>query len=237
MSLCTALKADLAAHDSPNVAPLVVADDKAAPSHPRCAAARALVNKVSTRSAVKGGCPLSNLSHCTALKARLAAHDNLKFDRALLLDRVAWQLASGLNHVHAAGMTHFDIAPDNIIVTPGLDVYITDFGTSSSDGVMGKSNQHVAPCEHKENSPCSLKDDKFPIYPPCAAVDTYELAVTLTMMYSGIGLHESLGVRYPDGPKEERFGYGWLFDPIMNKCGPSKYPKNSEYPEMSTKSM
>lgn len=27
-----------------------------------------------------------------------------------------------------------DVSPDNIIMTPGLDAYLTDFGTSTSNG-------------------------------------------------------------------------------------------------------
>ena len=128
------------------------------------------------------------------------------------LERVAWQIASGLAHAHEAGLTHFDVAPDNIIITPGLDAYLTDFGTSKAEGwgmmnLMGGTKPLMAPCEHGCGWPCTYTWMGGALaylgFPRCKAVDAYELAVTLVHMYAGQGLLETVQGSYDADPTDQ----------------------------------
>ena len=71
-----------------------------------------------------------------------------------IIDNVTWQIAQGVAHAHAFGLTHFDISPDNIIVGSGLDVRLTDFGTSTvGDKLTGLAKWQptkmiMSPCEY-----------------------------------------------------------------------------------------
>jgi serine/threonine-protein kinase len=64
-----------------------------------------------------------SLSDLLARRGRLDASDTL---------RIIGQTAAALAAAHAAGLVHRDVKPGNVLVTPDLDVKITDFGIAKS---------------------------------------------------------------------------------------------------------
>ena len=111
--------------------------------------------------AARAGAPRACIpsdAECVALddkidKYRSALAGARSVDREII-DNVSWQIAQGVAHAHAFGLTHFDISPDNIIVGSGLDVRLTDFGTSTVGnkltGLAGwqATKFIMAPCEY-----------------------------------------------------------------------------------------
>jgi hypothetical protein len=92
-------------------------------------------------------------------------------DGSLAPDRViglATQLAQALDFAHGSNLTHGDLKPSNVIVTPGWEVRLTDLGVVSalsSSGLGHASSrwdrpEHLAPevAEGEEPSPAS---DRF----------------------------------------------------------------------------
>lgn len=70
------------------------------------------------------GPPLSHLIH-NEKKKLFSVSDGL---------RVALHIASALQHVHERGWVHYDVKPDNIIVTPGGRPLLFDFGSARRIG-------------------------------------------------------------------------------------------------------
>jgi eukaryotic-like serine/threonine-protein kinase len=64
-----------------------------------------------------------SLSDLLARRGRLDASDTM---------RIIGQTAAALAAAHAAGVVHRDVKPGNVLVTPDLDVKITDFGIAQS---------------------------------------------------------------------------------------------------------
>jgi serine/threonine-protein kinase len=98
-------------------------------NHPHIAA----VHDYGEAVAPDGGEPLAylvmelvdgeSLSDMLARRGRLGAADTL---------RIIGQTAAALAAAHAAGVVHRDVKPGNVLVTPDLDVKITDFGIAQS---------------------------------------------------------------------------------------------------------
>ena len=94
---------------------------------------------------------------------------------AQVLD-IAYKCCSALEHAHTRGLVHRDIKPANLILQPGGDVKLTDFGTAMSvrsdttqlTGLVG-SPCYMAPEQVREEQ-CTHLSDMFSL-----AVVVYEL--------------------------------------------------------------
>ena len=74
---------------------------------------------------------------------------------------VAYQLVSGLEHVHGSGLAHFDFKPGNVMVAlPHLDAKLTDFGVSSVRPARAFHNRAAHSTQH--GCAPSLPDDARP---------------------------------------------------------------------------
>jgi serine/threonine protein kinase len=67
------------------------------------------------------------------LSALMDEYNQLPFDMIL---RIAVQVCRGITAMHAVGVTHRDLKPDNIMVIDSLRVKITDFGVARGDGSL-----------------------------------------------------------------------------------------------------
>ncbi|MDQ3227824.1 MAG: serine/threonine protein kinase, partial [Chloroflexota bacterium] len=54
-------------------------------------------------------------------------------------------IAAGLDHLHARGLVHLDVRPENVIVTPDGGVKLVDFGIAQTAGMMQDTTDGVAP--------------------------------------------------------------------------------------------
>lgn len=78
--------------------------------------------------------------------------------------RIFRQAAEGLDAMHAAGFAHADIKPNNILVSPGGEVKIIDFGQSCPLGTIKQRIQgtpdYIAP-EQVHRRPIDQRTDVF----------------------------------------------------------------------------
>lgn len=92
--------------------------------------------------------------------------------------RYACNFLSGLHHIHTKGLLHFDIKPDNILLSYRNEAVLSDFGLAAFTDVYGlaKPNQvytKMLPPEHLENREYST------------AFDIYQVGLTLYRMANG----------------------------------------------------
>src|SRR5262245_25892006 len=70
-------------------------------------------------------------AHGRSLKAEIAERGSFSIEEtARLLDHSA----VALDHLHGRELVHLDVKPQNLIVTPGLDVKLIDFGIAQRSG-------------------------------------------------------------------------------------------------------
>jgi len=97
-----------------------------------------------------------------------------------------WQMASGISDIHAAGVIHRDIKPNNIKVDSEGILKIFDFGLSRNDGVSAKTMGFkgtpvfAAPEQHIYDP---TKEVKF-----TSAVDVYSFALTVLFLFRNVVL-------------------------------------------------
>lgn len=95
-------------------------------------------------------------------------------------DPMPWmlQVAEGLEAVHAAGLVHRDVKPDNILVTDEGRAVLVDFGLAfdSSQDRLTQSGQFVGTLAY-------LSPEVLQSQPPSPASDWFAWGVTLFYMY------------------------------------------------------
>jgi serine/threonine protein kinase len=97
-----------------------------------------------------------------------------------------WQMASGISDIHAAGVIHRDIKPNNIKVDSEGILKIFDFGLSRNDGLSAKTMGFkgtpvfAAPEQHKYDP---TEEVTF-----TSAVDVYAFALTVLFLFKNVVL-------------------------------------------------
>jgi len=87
--------------------------------------------------------------------------------------KVVWQIAAGISEIHAAGLIHRDIKPNNMKIDHEGVLKIYDFGLSREDGPTAATNGFVG--THGFAAPeLYLADAKF-----TSGVDTYAFGATV----------------------------------------------------------
>jgi len=99
--------------------------------------------------------------------------------------QIAQNLANGLEYLHANGVVHGDIAPDNIMMRSALDPVLIDFGSSlfNDDG----NNDQRAPAKLRAvKDGYSAPELYNRMLHPSTSSDIYSLGATLHHMVSGV---------------------------------------------------
>lgn len=92
--------------------------------------------------------------------------------------RYAIQFLMGLNHIHAKGLVHFDIKPDNILISDANEAMLSDFGLAKyieMDGFVYADKcytPHITPEQLLKKSQTRLND-------------IYQVGITLYRMVNG----------------------------------------------------
>ncbi|MBW4523518.1 MAG: serine/threonine protein kinase [Scytolyngbya sp. HA4215-MV1] len=88
------------------------------------------------------------------------------------------QIASGLHNIHSKKLIHFDIKPDNILLSDRGEALISDFGLAKHADLFGKASQDRM--YFKMLPPEALNGSEFTVL-----FDIYQLGLTLYRMCNG----------------------------------------------------
>lgn len=112
------------------------------------------------------------------LKKIIKAEGALNIDRSL---KLAIQICAGIGFAHRAGLVHADVKPQNILVTRGDLVKVTDFGIAQalSDTQPGERQSVVWGSPHYF-APEQARGEK-----PTPAADVYSIGIVMFEMLTG----------------------------------------------------
>ena len=88
------------------------------------------------------------------------------------------QIASGLHNIHSKKLIHFDIKPDNVLLSHRGEALISDFGLSKRTGTDGTAGQDRMYFK-------MLPPEAYQTYDFTPAFDIYQLGLTLYRMCNG----------------------------------------------------
>lgn len=91
---------------------------------------------------------------------------------------LACQIASGLHNIHSKKLIHFDVKPDNVLLSDRGEALLSDFGLSKRTGLDGQADQDRM--YSKTLPPEALKGESF-----SPSFDIYQLGLTLYRMCNG----------------------------------------------------
>ena len=89
-------------------------------------------------------------------------------------------LAAALDHLHARGLAHLDVRPENVIITPDGEVKLVDFGTAQAAGSM----QELADGSRLDNI-AYLAPEQVCGEPVSAATDVFALGCVVYELLAG----------------------------------------------------
>jgi len=128
------------------------------------------------------------------------------------------QISSGLHNIHSKGLIHFDVKPDNILLSDRGEALVADFGLAkqtSYAGIAGQDRMYG-----KMVPPEAFQTDDFN-----SQFDIYQLGLTMHRMCVGDGVFyaEYSGFVKIDGTLDrDRFRHA-----VVN----GQFPVTTEYPE------
>src|SRR5262249_43680125 len=95
--------------------------------------------------------------------------------------RLLYEIGQGLAYAHRKGVIHRDVKPDNILLTPGGDVRITDFGLARSVNVdKGFTQTGETVGTHCYMAPEQIRGDRVD-----GRADIYSLGILAYEMATG----------------------------------------------------
>jgi serine/threonine protein kinase len=129
----------------------------------------------------EGGQPylVMELAEGETLHAYLARVDRLRVDAALMLTR---QIALGLQHAHARGFVHRDLAPSNVVIAANGRARILDFGLALA---LDGHDARVTGPGFAIGTPTYMSPEQAAGEPIDARADLYSLGVLFYHMLAG----------------------------------------------------
>lgn len=131
-----------------------------------------------------------------SLKSFISGGKSLSVRRIIA---ISTQVLSGLHNIHSKGLIHFDIKPDNILLSDRFEALLTDFGQAerSTGGVAGVERTYL-----KIWPPEALDTDQFD-----RTFDIYAFGLTLYRMCNGEDDFYKQFNEFVDGTKFDRDGF------------------------------
>ncbi len=117
--------------------------------------------------------------------------------------RYSLQIITGLHNIHAKKLIHFDIKPDNILLSDNNESLIADFGLAKPTNLSGIAGQDRL--YFKQKPPEAFEYDHFDF-----RYDIYQLGITLYRMCNGSDYFDSLIKKYINADltiKRDEFKY------------------------------
>jgi serine/threonine protein kinase len=132
------------------------------------------------------------------------------------------QIASGLHNVHSKRLVHFDIKPDNVLLSDRGEALISDFGLSRRLGHAGTAGQDRM--YFKMRPPEAYDTQDF-----SRAFDIYQLGLTLYRMCNGNATFEEQFKQYGvDAATFDRDGFKFA---VRNERFPARDAFEEHIPE------
>ena len=94
---------------------------------------------------------------------------------------IGCQVVSALHNIHSKGLIHFDVKPDNILLSDRGEALLSDFGLAKYMNLMGRAGQDRL--YYKTVPPEAIGRDQFE-----RSFDIYQLGLTLYRMSNGDAL-------------------------------------------------
>ncbi len=152
---------------------------------------------------------------------------------------IALQLARALEHVHAAGVLHRDLKPDNVLMTPDGRAVLTDFGLAK----IVDQNQQLSTTGQLLGTPAYMAPElaSGQVRQVGPASEVYGLGATLYDMLAGqppfadMGHYQLLVAIYssdPEPPSRHQAGIDAQLDALCLRCL-AKDPRE-RYPDMAS---
>lgn len=129
--------------------------------------------------------------------------------------KYATHFMSGLHNVHSKGLIHFDIKPDNLLLTDRGDAVISDFG-------LAKKANHVGFAEQDGFYMRTLPPEYFQQREYSSAFDIYQAGLTLYRLVNGNALFDEQFSIYTQSGHFDRDQF--RFD-VLNE----RFPDRSRY--------
>lgn len=137
--------------------------------------------------------------------------------------RLSTHFLSGLHNIHSKGLIHFDIKPDNILLTARGEAVITDFGLAKQKNYSGVAEQDRI--YGKMTPPEGYTVNEF-----CQRFDIYQSGLTLYRMAMG---EARFYEEYESYVEEGNLNRATFKHGVLN----GQFPTKTNYPEHIPKAM
>jgi serine/threonine-protein kinase len=183
-----------------------------------------------------GGAPYMVLEYHEGRSFRevLAERAPLPIDEAV---RLAAQLAETLEHVHEQGVVHRDLKPENLLLTPGDDLVVLDFGIASLQGARRLTFHRLT---SSVGTPDYMAPEQVSGERGDARTDVYAVGAILYEMLTGRPPFQGdnalavMGQRLtsdPRPPREQRPGISPQLDTVVRRA--LRRERAERYPSMA----